>query len=248
MKTFKDFIFEQDIVTYPGVRLPAVDINQQPQGQAQPQAQPQLSQNNFGGNKQLEAFTINEVKKQGLDTLQPSDAAEFFPGGKITPEGWANLLSLVSYKESGWNPNTTFKEGMKNKKGETVISTGLYQLSYESVGYYGFNDVTTEKLKDPYFNTIAAITIMKRGIERTGRIEQNNSYWSVLRPNHRNYAGSFIKKGVNPAGSYAGSVTPSPGNVSDVTPDGEKREPESLAGILNMFKTGFSDLAKQMGS
>lgn len=166
-------------------------------------AQGGLASNNFGGNKQWEQYALQEVKKQGLDRLSPSDAVMFFPNGKVTAEGWVNILSLLSYKESTWNPNTTYGEAMTNKKGEKVVSTGLFQLSYESVGYYGYKGLTTEQLKDPILNIRAAITIMKKGIEKTGRIEQNNSYWSVLRPNHRNYAGNFIKKGTNPNGTYS---------------------------------------------
>lgn len=216
MKTFREFLYEQgNIITPAGVRVPPPSEAQQSNSQKVPeQPQAKLAKNNFGGNKELENFTLNEVKKQGLADLKPRDAVAFFPNGEITPEGWVNVLSLVSYKESGWNPNTTFKEGMKNSKGETVVSTGLYQLSYESVKGYGFQDATTEKLKDPYYNTTAAIAIMKRGIERTGLIEQNNSYWSVLRPNHRNYAGAFIKKGSNPEGRYAGNIVAAPGGTS----------------------------------
>lgn len=248
MKTFKQFLLEQNNVILPaGVRLPPTPkvATDETTNKAEPEAG--LAKNNFGGNKQLETFTLNEVKKQGLANLRPADANAFFPNGQITPAGWVNVLSLISFKESSWNPNTTYKEGMKNSKGETVVSTGLYQLSYESVRGYGFSDATTEKLKDPYYNTTAAIAIMKRGIERTGYIEQNNSYWSVLRPNHRNYAGAFIKKGTNPSGSYAGAITPPPGGPEQQVAKADE-QPQETGSWQDIASQAFQGLASGLSS
>lgn len=123
------------------------------------------------------------VKASRLPSSRASDV--WF---KNTPENWVYLLAAMAKYESSYKPETTYKENFKNDKGEYVISTGLFQLSYESVGGYGYK-VTTEQLKDPFLNIEIAIKILEKWVVSDGYIAGNGQspykggarYWSVLR-------------------------------------------------------------------
>lgn len=105
-----------------------------------------------------------------------------------TPENWVHLLAAMCKFESSFKPESTYPESFKNGKGERVISTGLFQLSYESVGGYGFK-TTTEGLKDPKLNIQIAVKILETWVVKHGYVASTGKspykggamYWSVLR-------------------------------------------------------------------
>lgn len=104
---------------------------------------------------------------------------------KNTPENWVHLMAAMCKFESNFKPTATYKENFKNGKGEFVISTGLFQLSYESVGGYGYK-VTTEQLKEPFLNIEIAVEIMEKWVVNDGCISSPENkgparFWSTLR-------------------------------------------------------------------
>ncbi|MEY4440575.1 MAG: hypothetical protein RLY49_201 [Candidatus Parcubacteria bacterium] len=140
--------------------------------------------------EELKAYTLQKIKEMGFSQLSPADKAAFFPNGG-TDEEWLGLVSAMMKYESGFDPNTTYPEKNSdgtprlNNKGEQIVSTGLLQLSYESVNGYGFN-VTTDQLKDSKTNIDVGLTILKKWISEDGYISGPNDtggarYWSVLR-------------------------------------------------------------------
>jgi hypothetical protein len=147
-------------------------------------------ENTFNGNSDWINHTVNEVRKSQLMNASVSDASSFFLGGNITENNWVRLLSEMARHESNYNPNLTYQESFKNSKGEYVISTGLFQLSYESVAGYGFPGLTTNDLKQPILNITIAVKILERWVVNDGCIacqargawQGGARYWSVLRP------------------------------------------------------------------
>jgi len=107
------------------------------------------------------------------------DEKEFCPQG-LTRQNLVHLFAAIAKNESNFNPNLTYRENFKNSKGEWVISTGLYQVSYESAGGYGFRGLTTEQLKDPILNTRVAVAIVKRLSAQDGRLagKKPNGQWA----------------------------------------------------------------------
>jgi hypothetical protein len=108
---------------------------------------------------------------------------------KNTPENCVHLMAAMAKYESSFNASSTYKESFKNGRGEYVISTGLFQVSYESSRGYGFAGITTEQLKDPYKNIDVAIAILNKWATADGVIAGSGKspyrggarYWSVLR-------------------------------------------------------------------
>lgn len=139
-------------------------------------------------------FALNEVIKNGLDKVVPADAVDFRIDG--TPESWVHLLTAIAKHESGFDPNQTYQESASLGG---VISTGLFQMSYQSVrGYAKFARnstikaqvaaATTAKLKDPFFNITVAAIILQRWVVADGVIATGTKpwlggarYWAVLR-------------------------------------------------------------------
>lgn len=109
-------------------------------------------------------------------------------------ENWVHLLAAMCKFESSFKETSTYKENFKNSKGEYVISTGLFQVSYESVRGYGFTGITTDDLKDPFKNIEVAIKILEKwvvsdeyiyrtysGPDGKTHYEGGSRYWAVLR-------------------------------------------------------------------
>lgn len=137
---------------------------------------------------------LAEVTASGLHQIIPADATDFRIDG--TPESWVHLLAAMAKHESNFKPGLTYNEG-GNLAG--VVSTGLLQLSYQSVrGYAKFARnssiksemaaATTTSLKDPIFNITAAVVILQRWLAADGVVATVSSpwlggarYWSVLR-------------------------------------------------------------------
>ncbi len=139
-------------------------------------------------------FALAQVKASKLDQFHPADAPDFYLDGSA--EAWVHLLAAMAKHESGFDPNQTY-----NESGDLagVVSVGLLQLSQQSVrayAKYAYSDaiaaelktITTAKLKDPFLNIKAAITILKRWVSADGMIDSDSApwqgggrYWSVLR-------------------------------------------------------------------
>lgn len=133
------------------------------------------------------AHVLAEIERSGLPTSQPKDAMAFCGAQGMSATNWMHLIASMVKFESGFDSNQTYRENFRNSKGEYVISTGLLQLSYESVAGYGFR-VTTEQLKDPYLNLTIGVKILERWVLKDGVITSGGKpyrggarYWSVLR-------------------------------------------------------------------
>lgn len=135
-------------------------------------------------NKEWEAHALRTVQASKLVKTKVSDA--WFVN---KAENWVHLLAAMCYFESGFKPEKTYRESFKNSKGEIVISTGLFQLSYESVRGYGFKTATTESLKNPFENITIAVKILENWVVKHGTIAGTGEkpykggamYWAVLR-------------------------------------------------------------------
>lgn len=122
------------------------------------------------------------------DMPKAKDEFTLCPKG-LTRGNWVHLFAAMALHESTFNPSLTYKENFKNSRGEYVISTGLFQVSYESSRGYGFQGITTEQLKDPYKNINVAVRIMRTLVARDGVVQGKKGtswqgaakYWSVLR-------------------------------------------------------------------
>ena len=135
-------------------------------------------------NQSWNDYALQQVKASGLANLTPSDAAKYFPDGKVTAEGYVNLLAGIANKESGFNPNNTYYE-----KTMGYNSVGLLQLSAtdKAARNLGYSE---QDLKDPYKNIQVGVQIMKDQIQSGGVISGQDSsgkwiggsaYWSTLR-------------------------------------------------------------------
>lgn len=116
---------------------------------------------------------------------------------------WSELISAVTYYESGWNPASRMIEttmGIDPVTKKQVASEGLLQLSYQDVPNYGSVlkfplcriewqkdkglDVKDVKktIFDPLINLECGIRIMANQIKKKGSvILENGVYWAVLR-------------------------------------------------------------------
>jgi hypothetical protein len=144
-------------------------------------------------NEDFNELALEAVRNSGLsniDVSQIRDAERFFPDpNNVTDQDWANLLGAMSRLESNQNPNLRYTESFRNGRGERVISTGLLQLSYESVNGYnvpGVGRVTTGQLQNPQTNLNAGAHILNQWVRRDGVIAGSNNtggarYWSIFR-------------------------------------------------------------------
>lgn len=98
----------------------------------------------------------------------------------------SELISAMSYYESGWNPKSESVDvGTKGDK--NTWSVGLMQMSQTDQKNYGFDmGYTYEDLKTPWPNLHLALKILVRQVERRGKIMipkgEPGLYWAVLHP------------------------------------------------------------------
>ena len=131
----------------------------------------------------------NYAYEKSIVLPRTTDEKEWCQNGFSNRANFVHLLAAMAKMESNFKPRLEYEESFKNGRGERVISTGLFQVSYESARGYGFSGVTTEQLKDPYKNIDVAISILKKWAERDGVISNSSGttwrggarYWSVLR-------------------------------------------------------------------
>ena len=89
----------------------------------QPTVKDSLTLNKSWPNADWQAYAYQKV--DGMPLIM-----EFCPKG-LTRANWVHMIAAVAKHESNFNPSLTYPEKFKNGKGETVISTGLFQVSYE---------------------------------------------------------------------------------------------------------------------
>jgi hypothetical protein len=123
---------------------------------------------------------------------------------------WMSLLDGVSFSESGYAPQLTFKENFVDSKGDKVVSTGLFQLSVESAKGHKetCSAATNEKLKDAAFNFACAVRVMSNQVQRTQ---------ALIFANGKSYYWSVLSKTANPAG-FGRFV----GRMAQLIKDGER--------------------------
>lgn len=149
-----------------------------------------------GWSEEYHTIAAEMAEKYGLTNLSPADKARYFPGveGNPTADDWANLMGRMAYFESGHRPGLTYNESFTNQYGETVVSTGLTQISYASAnGYRDSNgnrfNVTTQDLMDPRVNLEVTASILATQVGRHGVINGGSTgnwqgaatYWSIFR-------------------------------------------------------------------
>jgi len=107
-------------------------------------------------------------------------------------EFWGMLLSSISWMESSHRTDLSYEEnGIKDQKGNNVISRGLLQLSYESARSYLPELETPEQLHDPNTSLRIGAIALNRFIQKDGAISKGKRgswqgaarYWSVMRKN-----------------------------------------------------------------
>lgn len=161
---------------------------------------PQISLERFNVEKMID----EELMEAELSLLKPQDFKEF-NFGVNTRESWVKVLTEMAYWESKFKPDARYQENFRNSKGEYVISSGLFQVSTESIRGYGLK-FTQEELFEPKKNIQCAIAIMTKLVKQDsvitgkkgGRWQGAGRYWSVLR-GERDYTRSALAaiKGAN---------------------------------------------------
>jgi hypothetical protein len=142
-------------------------------------------------NKEWEQYLYAKVQ----DMPRVNGEKEFCPQG-MSPENWVHLFGAIAKRESDFQPRKEYQENFRNGKGELIISTGLFQVSYESSGAVRPNTKHHE-LHNPYINIDIAVALMKRYLLRDGVMAAGDSnanarggarYWAVLRTKNNSLA------------------------------------------------------------
>lgn len=137
-----------------------------------------------------------------LSNLRPRDIEEYFPNYdlvdfEVRADFWRFFLSCMAKKESNVNPRATFKESFRvtygPRKGQRVLSSGLFQISIDSVNGYvkhgGIKINSQDELFSDWINLEASVFILSYWIKKDGVIYDyapfrgGSRYWSVLRDN-----------------------------------------------------------------
>lgn len=141
-------------------------------------------------NSDLDKILVEEMIEHDFDKIIPSDSVAFNFKADLL-ESWGNIFVAMAFKESSWKADAKYTERFKDRNGEFIVSTGLFQLSQESGLGYKCDFKTLSKLTDPRTNIDCAMKIMKRWVINDGYITKNVGgskpwrggarYWSVLR-------------------------------------------------------------------
>lgn len=173
---------------------------------------------------QLRTHIEGQIKNSSLNGFVPKDGAKYGVDGSA--KSWANFLTGLSEKESGWKATTTFKESFTNN-GKPVISTGLFQVSTGSLPGYGFKNVTQQQLNDPVFNTNAAIKIFEQNTLKSGYLADPSTGKGAW--NGRGASGSyFAKASMSKVAADAAS-----GKLGTFNPNTASSVPEPPTALIN---------------
>jgi len=136
--------------------------------------------------KKLYAYTRDKVANSSLNGFVPKDGAKYGIR-KGTPDEWARYFTYLAKLESSYRTTTVGDVGRF-----VGNSNGLFQLSPKDATNYRFQKrpYTISQLRDPEFNTDAAIKIHEHWMRRDGVISGRASngavrgaarYWGPLR-------------------------------------------------------------------
>ena len=138
-------------------------------------------------------FVHEEVLKRGMAEIPLKDAKLFCPNG-MTAENWVHLVAAMAKRESNFKASLEYKESFKDSKGRYVISTGLLQLSVESIRQSAYKSKDFIKkhsdLKDPINNLRAGLNVLEYWARKDGVLSEKRGkkwygsiarYWSVGR-------------------------------------------------------------------
>jgi len=146
--------------------------------------------------KKWTAYVYDAVTEYGKDMLasNPDDIKMFCPnyrnlGSEEKKMFWMHLVSSMTEFESGFKPETSYRESFKDNNGNYIISRGLLQLSIESARGYDCTLDDAEDLHSAQKNLECGVRIINRWVRRDGRVAGNVDgtwrggarYWSVLR-------------------------------------------------------------------
>lgn len=140
-------------------------------------------------------FTIDALDQYGekmVNLENPADAEVYCPKFKSLNfhqknQLWVTLISAMAKRESSFKPETSYKEGFNDSKGNPVISRGLLQISKESANQraYGCGIDKESELHDPKTNLTCGVKILSKWIPQDNLIGSQKlgggRYWSVLR-------------------------------------------------------------------
>lgn len=90
---------------------------------------------------------------------------------------WTGLISMLALFESGFKPETSYREDFKDRNGNYVISRGLLQLSIESANGYGCGIHDANELHDPRTNLTCGVRILTRLVDRAGVVATAQAPW-----------------------------------------------------------------------
>lgn len=153
----------------------------------------------WGDKAEWTAHLLSELEGKDFLAVTPKDFKDWCPNFPVltTPqraEFYAQLVSIMAKRESGFNPDTKYQESFKDGKGKPVISRGLLQISQESANSYGCGIDKAEKLHSPKINLSCGVKIIQRWVNRDQRLGGKLDtwkgcarYWSVCRSISRSY-------------------------------------------------------------
>ena len=137
-------------------------------------------------------FLVVEIYNSELPDVIPRDIKDYVVGYDVMSRDqrcffWATLFKELCRYESGFNPKSTLWEEFNDRKGKPVISTGLFQVSVESLGGYGIK-ITQKELEDPYKNMSAMVVVADHWLTKDNMIANfvkpwrgMARYWSPFR-------------------------------------------------------------------
>lgn len=154
------------------------------------------------GAREWTSHLIQQLMKSKLPDLPINDIELFERGytkrNRIDKVAfWARLISKMTQYESKFNPACEYEEKtIFDSKGNKVVSTGLLQMSVESLRGWGIQ-TDQASLKNPIINLTIAVQLMEKLVSKhryltlkvDGKWKGLAAYWSVMRSS----SDSFIK-------------------------------------------------------
>jgi len=138
-----------------------------------------------------DALVESLIVHYGFHNLKLPDGSKYGLDGTV--DSWKRLICQLCKRESNFKPATTYAEG-GHLAGQ--LSTGLFQLSYSSTRSYArfakdettrklLTSVTTESLKIPATNIVAAFVIFNRWLTTDKVVaRKESSGWKGLARYH----------------------------------------------------------------
>jgi Transglycosylase SLT domain len=144
---------------------------------------------------------LKEISGNAFLSVIPKDHQDWCPNFPVMnlnqrAEFYAQLISIMAKRESGFNPASKYQEAFNDSKGNPVISRGLLQISIESANSYGCGFKDAAELHDPIKNLSCSVKIVERWVTRdqrlggkvAGKWQGCARYWSVCRSVSSSYS------------------------------------------------------------